>query len=264
MKIPFHKMHGAGNDFIVVDDRDRTFPMNDTGFVRAVCRRQTGIGSDGIILLQPSVEADLRMRFLNPDGNEVDMCGNGARCFARFAFDMDAVREKMTIETNAGLLHAEVLDALIRIDLTEPSGVESDLSVGMEMPVDFINTGVPHAVVRVDDLDKVNVQQLGSTLRYHERFAPEGTNANFIHVESDGMLSARTYERGVENETLACGTGAAAAALVAAHHGWVELPVAVHCASGYDLTINSVGGKVTLTGNAEYVFTGEMEYGDRV
>ncbi len=264
MKIPFTKMHGAGNDFIVVDDRALTFPLGDVAFIQRICARRTGIGCDGIILLQPSEVADLKMRFINPDGNEVGMCGNGARCFARKAFDLGAAPEKMAIETQAGIVRAEVLGKTIRLNLTDPSDWRMGLDVGLEQPVDFVNTGVEHAVVRVDDLDGLDLQTLGSQIRHHELFAPEGTNANFVKVEADGTLSLRTYERGVEAETLACGTGATAAALVSARQGWVDLPVAVHCAGGYDLAVDSGAGGTTLSGGAEYVFEGEVEYGDRI
>lgn len=264
MNIPFHKMHGAGNDFVVVDDRGMTFPSKNKDFLASIGRRRTGIGCDGIILIQPSDAADLRMRFFNPDGNEQDMCGNGARCFARLAHDLGAAPAKMDIETRAGMVHAEVAGSRIRLRLTDPSDWRMGLDAGLDWPVDFVNTGVPHAVVRVDALDALDLPKLGKQLRHHPLFAPEGTNANFVKIEADATLSLRTYERGVEGETLACGTGAAAAALVAARHGWVELPVAVHCAGGCDLVIDSGAAGTTLSGAAEYVFEGEIEYGNRI
>ncbi len=264
MKIPFTKMHGAGNDFIMVDDRALMFPLDDVAFIQRIAARRTGIGCDGIILIQPSETADLRMRFINPDGGEQDMCGNGARCFARLAFDLGAAPEKMEIETQAGIVRAEVLGDQIRLVLTDPSDWRMGLDAGLQSPVDFVNTGVPHAVVRVGDLQELDLPMFGSALRHHELFAPNGTNANFVKVEADATLSIRTYERGVEAETLACGTGATAAALVAAKRGWVELPVVVHCAGGYDLTIDSGAGGTTLSGGAEYVFEGEVGYGDRI
>ena len=264
MKIKFHKMHGAGNDFIMVDDRDLAFPLDDVAFIQRIACRRTGIGCDGIILLQPSDIADFRMRFINPDGGEQDMCGNGARCFSRLAVDLGAAPEKMAIETRAGIVHAEVLGESIRLILTDPTDLHLNLDAGMEWPVDFVNTGVPHAVVRVEELEGLDIPTLGSRLRHHELFLPEGTNANFVKVEADATLSIRTYERGVEAETLACGTGATAAALVAAKRGWVELPVAVHCAGGYELTIDSGAGGTTLSGGAATVFEGEVEYGDRI
>ena len=264
MKIPFYKMHGAGNDFVMVDDRSLSFPVSDREFIARRCARRTGVGCDGILLLQPSDAADLRMRFINPDGNEVEMCGNGARCVARLAFDLGIAAGTMTIGTGAGLVRAQVSGEAIRLDLTEPTDWRFDLEVGLDEPVSAVNTGVPHAIVWVDDLEAVDVAEQGRHLRFHPLFAPEGTNANFVRLEADGSLSVRTYERGVEGETLACGTGAAAAALMAARCGKVELPVAVHCASGYDLMVDSHGPVTTLSGTAEYVFEGEMGYGDRI
>lgn len=264
MRIPFTKMHGAGNDFIVIDDRAASFPLHDRSYMVHICDRRTGVGSDGIILLQHSDTADFRMRFINPDGNEVEMCGNGARCIARFAYDLGTASEQMAMETVAGVVHAEVLGELIRLDLTSPTDLQLDLDLGPDGVVDFVNTGVPHAVCWVGDVQQMDVHKLGAGIRYNERFAPGGTNANFAHVQEDGSLIVRTYERGVEGETLACGTGAAAVAVLAAHRGRVVLPVTVHCASGYDLVIDYSQSGTTLLGGASYVFTGEVNYGNRL
>lgn len=257
-------MHGAGNDFVMVDDRSLTFPVADAAFVQRIASRRTGIGCDGVILLQPSNSADIRMRFINPDGNEVEMCGNGARCLARFAYNLGAATANMKIETVAGVVCAEVLDEQIRLSLTDPSDLRLDLKLELGWPVDFVNTGVPHAVVWVDDVQAMDLPRVGSMLRYHDCFAPNGTNANFAKVEPDATLTMRTYERGVEAETMACGTGAAAVAVLAAERGWINLPVSVHCTGGYDLVIDSVRGRTTLSGGATVVFDGEVEYGDRV
>jgi diaminopimelate epimerase len=265
MKIPFTKMHGAGNDFIVVDDRTcRSFPMEDKAFIRRICSRHIGVGCDGILLLQASESADIRMRFINPDGGEQDMCGNGARCIARFAHDRDLAPPKMTIETGAGLVHAEVAEGEVRLELPDSSDLRLDVPVGMDWTVDFVNTGVPHAVAWVEDPRTVDLLSAGSALRYHAFFEPDGTNADFARVEPDGTLALRTYERGVEAETQACGTGAAAAAVLAAERRWVKLPVTVHCIGGHDLVINRICGRTTLAGGAEGVFDGEIEYGNRV
>lgn len=264
MKISFTKMHGAGNDFIMVDDRALTFPLDDPPYIRRVAARSTGVGCDGVILLQPSETADLRMRFMNPDGNEMDMCGNGARCIAQLAFALGAAPARMTIETQAGPVHAQVSDDCVCLELTPPFDMELDLDLGLDGISDFVNTGVPHVVAWVDDVQAVDLIKLGRAIRHHERFAPQGTNANFAQVEPDGTLTVRTYERGVEAETLACGTGAAAVAVVAARRGWIALPVAVHCASGCDLVIDTKAGKTTLSGNAVKVFDGEIEYGNRL
>jgi len=248
----------------MVDDRNLVFPLADKAFVQRIAARRTGIGCDGIILLQPSDISDLRMRFINPDGGEQDMCGNGARCLARLAYDLGAAPVNMKIETGAGIVQAEILDDMVRIDLTDPTDLRLDVAADLEWTVDFVNTGVPHAVAWVEDVQAVDLPVFGRALRYHRLFEPKGTNANFARVEADGTLSIRTYERGVEAETLACGTGAAAVAVLAATRGWVKLPVPVHCVGGHDLVINTVCGTTTLTGGAEHVFDGEIEYGNRV
>ena len=226
--------------------------------------RRTGIGCDGFLLIQSSTAADVRMRFINPDGGEVDMCGNGARCVARFAYELGIAPKQMKIQTGAGVVKAEVMGKQVQLDLTAPKHLQTGVGLGLDWTVDFIDTGVPHAVAWVDDPAEVDILAWGAHLRGHALFGPEGTNANFARVEEDGSITSRTYERGVEAETLACGTGAAAVATIASARGWVNSPVTVHCAGGFDLVIHSVPGAVTLTGSAEFVFDGEVEYGDRL
>ncbi len=264
MKIPFTKMHGAGNDFIMVDDRALLFPVNDTEFIARISSRRTGVGCDGLLLIQPSDRADLRMRFINPDGGEQDMCGNGARCIAKLAFDRGLVSKTMVIETGAGLVQAEILGSQVRLGLTDPVDLKLGLDAELEWPVDFVDTGVPHGVVWVNEVQLIDLYVLGAEIRYHSLFKPNGANANFAVIEADGSISIRTYERGVEAETLACGTGATAVAVIGAERGLVNFPVTVHCAGGFDLVIDSVQGTTTLSGGAETVFAGEIEYGNRV
>lgn len=268
MRIPFWKMHGAANDFILVDDRSRTFPATDTAWLAAIAARRTGVGCEGIILIQPSDTADFRMRFFNPDGSEVEMCGNGARCVARLAHELGAAPARMTIETVAGPLKAEQADRQIRLHLTAPKDwrLNRALTVGgRTLTYGFVNSGVPHAVVEVADLTACDVQGLGSALRHHADFAPKGTNANFISVTGPHSLDVRTYERGVEAETLACGTGIAASALVAGKLGRVTPPVQITAASGDVLTVDYTltqdgADAVTLLGPAVHVFQGVLEY----
>ena len=268
MKIKFWKMHGAQNDFVLFDDRRGRFPVADRAFIARVAARHSGIGSEGVMLIQKSATADFRMRFFNPDGGEVDMCGNGARCVARLAFELGAADKKMTIETKAGRLKAQVMQKAVRIWLTEPTGWRLDGSLelaGKSLIYDFVNTGVPHVVIRTNDLNEVDVCKTGAEIRHHREFAPAGTNVNFVEVLPDGALTVRTYERGVEAETPACGTGVTACGLVAARHGWVKLPVKVQVASGDVLVVDgrlTADGvsDVTLTGPTEHVFEGMVEY----
>lgn len=268
MNIHFWKMHGAGNDFILVDDRAGTFPVSDTGWIARISARRTGVGCEGVILIQTSAKADFRMRFFNPDGSEVEMCGNGARCVARLAFEIGAAPARMSIETIAGILNAEVMDEAVRVHMPPPTDWRMDRTLdigGRRIRYSFVNTGVPHAVVEVEDLDRQEVQKTGAGIRYHGDFAPAGTNADFIAVTGPKSLRIRTYERGVEAETPACGTGIVAAALIAGRLGRVKPPVGVTCAGGNVLEVGyrlAAGGaeNVTLLGPAEHVFQGSLVY----
>jgi len=212
--------------------------------------------------------AGFRMRFFNPDGGEADMCGNGARCAARLAFELGAVEKKMSIETVAGQIEAQVMPDGVRLWMTKPSGWHLNGSLdlaGRNLTYGFVNTGVPHVVMRTGELRDVDVQEVGSAVRRHRLFAPTGTNVNFMEISPDGDLTVRTYERGVEAETLACGTGVTACALIAAKHCWVTLPVNIHVASGDVLTVDAElteeGAEcVTLAGPTEHVFEGCIDY----
>jgi diaminopimelate epimerase len=268
MNIPFYKMHGASNDFILVDDRAQTFPATDGAWLARISARRTGIGCEGIILIQPSDKASFRMRFFNPDGSEVEMCGNGARCVARLASDLGAAPKTMTIDTVAGLLKAEVNGDQVCLFMTTPKDWRLDRTLkidGHDHAYGFVNSGVPHCVMPVGNLDACDVNSLGAKVRYHADFKPAGTNANFVAVTGSASLRIRTYERGVEAETLACGTGIVASALVMAKAGRVKAPVEVTAGSGDVLTVNFVltpdgAQEVTLLGPAVHVFKGTLEY----
>ena len=265
----FWKLHGAGNDFILLDDRDRTFPTARADSIRTLCDRRTGIGSDGLLLIQSAdaPDADLRMRFFNPDGNEADMCGNAARCLARLAVDRGLAANPMTIETRAGPIRATVhANGAVTVAMPAPSPVQAcelDLDDGRPLAGVRVNTGVPHAVFIVEDLAATPVATLGAAIRRHPDFAPAGTNVDFVAITGPAALAIRTYERGVEAETAACGTGITAAALAAADAGAVKPPVRVTTAGGDTLTVNferrgSSVVHVTLTGPAVYVFEGHL------
>lgn len=270
MKIPFWKMHGAANDFILVDDRPMNVPAEDKAWIARMAARRTGVGAEGLILIQPSTRADFRMRFFNPDGGEAEMCGNGARCVARLAYALGAAPETMTIETVAGPVGAEIRGEAVLLRMTPPTDwrMNRQLEVdGQVLDYHFVNTGVPHAVILVDDLDRTDVRALGARVRYHADFAPAGTNVNFVRRADDRTLRVRTYERGVEDETPACGTGITACGLVAGRAGWLQArPVRLVTAGGYTLEVdyrmNEAGEAeaVTLLGPAEHVFTGELTY----
>lgn len=261
MQIPFWKMHGAGNDFILVDDREGRFPVTDTAFIARLCDRRRGVGSDGLLLIQPSDMADFRMRFFNPDGSEADLCGNGARCIARLANEIGAAPADMIMETAAGPVRARIRPARVRLHLPPARDWRMNLSIEwrqQKLPLHFVNSGVPHAVAVVEDLAAVDVNALGAAIRHHKLFAPEGANADFIQVTRPASLSIRTYERGVEAETPACGTGMVAAALIAEKLDLVRSPVQVTAASGHVLEVET--SPLVLTGPAEHVFQGTIRF----
>ncbi len=260
MTYKFWKMNGAGNDFVVINDLDANLHI-DKNCVAKIAEK---ISCEGVIFLQPSDVANFKMRFFNPDGNEAEMCGNGARCVARLAYDLKAAPKSMQIETVAGILKALVFTDSVEITMTDPQ----DMRLNIELPeigtVHFINSGVPHVVVIVSDLAEIDVKKLGEKIRYHEAFAPAGTNVNFVEAVSHEKIWLKTYERGVEAETGACGTGAVASALICKKLGMVRVPTIVQCFGGV-LEVNaSIVSKsefvqVTLRGPAVYEFEGEVQ-----
>lgn len=239
--IEFHKMSGSGNDFIIIDNRDLSLDVGDIRqFVRNVCRRKLSVGADGLFLIEPSLRADFKWQFYNSDGSTAEMCGNGSRCVARYAYLKGIAGKKMSFETIAGIISAEVSADIVKVKLTDPSpvilGEKLDID-GMLFVLDIVDTGVPHAVAFVDGLQSFAVAVRGRKIRFHERFAPRGTNADFASVIDRHKIQLRTYERGVEDETLACGTGMVAGVLAAAQRGLVESPVDVEVQSGETLRI---------------------------
>lgn len=266
LPIAFWKMNGAGNDFIVIDHRKPLIPVERMAeFARLVCRRKFSVGADGLFLLEPSQVADFRWRFFNADGSEAEMCGNGARCVARFAYMNGLAAARMRFETLAGIIDASVADTQVTIRMPAPHSLQLDVEVeaaGQGWTVHSVNTGVPHLVVFVDDLDRVDVDALGRTFRYHARFAPAGTNVNFV-ARNKERLAIRTYERGVEAETMACGTGATAAAVVAVARGLAASPVQLTTRGGVPLRVQFSGDgpaadHVLLRGPAHVVYRGEL------
>jgi diaminopimelate epimerase len=268
--LQFTKMNGAGNDFVMLDNRARAYAL-DPATIARLCDRHRGVGADGLIAVEPAENgADFRMRYYNADGGEAEMCGNGARCFARFASRLVGGAETVSFETMAGVVTARLLGDLVRLQMSQPRDMTLGTPLGVHgqtFTVHFVNTGVPHAVVVVEDLASVDVVGLGAALRYHEHFAPRGTNANFIAVEGPGRLAIRTYERGVEGETLACGTGVCAAALVHSALTGATSPIAVRVRGGEILEVGftregDLFRNVTLTGPADFVFEGQIPLAD--
>jgi diaminopimelate epimerase len=255
----FYKYQGTGNDFILVDDRQQNFPIQK-GLVAQLCHRRFGIGADGLILLQNHAEYDFRMVYFNADGNESSMCGNGGRCLVRFAHHLGVFNEKTTFLAVDGVHEAFIRDGLVHLKMTDVTEVQHDPAF------DFLNTGSPHYVAYVQDLRHFDVFGQGKQIRYSDRFAPGGTNVNFVEQLETDNLFVRTYERGVEDETYSCGTGVTACAL-SYFLRKSEVPTA-----GHTVRIQTLGGQlqvsfrpdgtgrfsdIYLIGPAERVFEGK-------
>ncbi|HEY1583667.1 MAG TPA: diaminopimelate epimerase [Chthoniobacterales bacterium] len=265
----FTKMNGAGNDFVLLDNRAGELRLTSEQIAR-LCDRHRGVGADGVLLLEcPMNGADFRMRYYNADGGEAEMCGNGARCFARFADRTSGPLETVSFETPAGIIGAQMIGELVKLQMSQPN----DLRLGLEVPVSgenfragYVDSGVPHVVVPVARIDEVDVRLLGSALRHHPMFAPRGANANFSEERGRHSIAIRTYERGVEDETLACGTGVVASALLFAANRNVSGPIDVQVRGGDTLQVDFTRSgqdfsNVTLTGPADFVFDGSIDLG---
>jgi diaminopimelate epimerase len=269
MTLQFVKMNGAGNDFVMLDNRDLSLALSGDQ-IACLCDRHRGIGADGLLLVEPATgSGDFKMRYYNADGGEAEMCGNGARCFGRFVNHLHGgTLARIRFETLAGLISAEFEHGQVRINMSAPFDLKLAQTLpvaGESLTVHSVNTGVPHAVVFFDDVDAVDVRKLGAGLRYHEAFAPKGTNANFAQVLAPDSIRIRTYERGVEDETLACGTGMVASALI--HHELTGAPSPIRVkvqggdtlAVGFEESAPHEYTNVTLFGPADFVFTGSVE-----
>jgi diaminopimelate epimerase len=263
----FTKMNGAGNDFVLIDNRAGDVKLTGKQIAR-LCDRHRGVGADGVLLVEPPKNgADFRMRYYNSDGGEAEMCGNGARCFARFVQRKAEIGERISFETPAGIIGAQLLGELVRLNMSEPRDARFDVEISAgdrTWRAHLINTGVPHVVVSVSKIDDLDVNGEGSAIRYHAMFAPAGANANFLERRGAREIAIRTYERGVESETLACGTGVVASALVFAATQNTDGPITVLVRGGNALSVDfrrdgNHFREVTLTGPAEFVFEGTIE-----
>ncbi len=263
----FTKMNGAGNDFVLLDNRAGDLSLTNAQIAK-ICDRHRGVGADGVLVLEkPANGADFRMRYYNADGGEAEMCGNGARCFARYADRTAGPLAQVSFETPAGVIGAQLHGELVTLKMSDPQ----DLRLELEVPVDgenfragFVDSGVPHVVVPVAQIDEVDVRSLGAKLRQHSMFAPRGANANFLERRGPSSIAIRTYERGVEDETLACGTGVVASALIFAARENQAGPIDVLVRGGDTLQVGFVRDgdgfrEVTLAGPADFVFDGVIE-----
>ncbi len=266
-KVHFTKMNGAGNDFVMLDNRAGNLELSAPQISR-MCDRHRGIGADGVLVLEPAANsADFRMRYYNADGGEAEMCGNGARCFARYTSEIAGPLKRLSFETPAGVIAAAVGRDGVTLQMSEPKDLRLNIEIsaaGKAFVCHYIDSGVPHVVIPVEDIAPVNVCEIGSAVRHHKEFAPRGANVNFLEKRGRGQIAIRTFERGVEDETLACGTGVVASALIFAATEGAESPVGVLVKGGDELQVgfDKHGDRftnVTLTGPAEFVFEGSVE-----
>lgn len=269
-KISFYKMVATGNDFVVVDNRKKAV-TDAPRFAREVCDRHQGVGADGLLLLEPSKGADYKMRIVNADGSEAEACGNGFRCAALLAYEKLGFPAQQTFESLAGKIDAFVKRSRVRVRLMNPSDFKEEEKIqaaGRDLHYYFIRVGVPHVVIFVEGVSEMPVFEIGREVRYHPHFKPAGTNVNFVEIKGPRSIAVRTYERGVEVNTLACGTGSTASAVVSVLMGRVETPVEVRTEGGEILTVDFArnGEKVEnvyLEGGAKIVFEGELAVNDK-
>lgn len=257
----FTKLSATGNDFILFDGRDLALPGDLTSFFRRLCQRRTGVGADGILLIESSPTADFRMRYFNADGRESEMCGNGARAAAYYAARRGIAPPEMRFEVSGHEYHAEVEGNLVRLRMQPPRDLRVDLGVLHEKDLEeggFVDTGVPHFVIFADDIDRIDVTGIGRKYRHDPAFQPRGTNVDFVKVVSPHSLRVRTYERGVEAETLACGTGVTAAAVIADHLHRVEFPVTIEVLGGRLRLSRGPGDAPVLEGTVDHIYDGDL------
>lgn len=272
MKISFTKYHGSGNDFILIDSCYLPPQFDIPLFARSLCDRRQGIGADGLILLCSSSVADYKMRIFNADGSEPSMCGNGICCLYDFIQKRESCSSELKIETLHGILKCRRSQEEIGINLGVPRILHWPIELS-QRSIFVVNTGVPHAILFDDELDIRNVSEEGAKIRFHPQFAPVGVNVNFVSVTADGQIKLRTYERGVEGETLACGTGAAAAAFVSMKHHGLKEPISVFTRLSFEkgpikyrqglrfqfCSDNKGELEIELLGSAKKVFEGFVE-----
>jgi len=264
MAITFYKMNGSGNDFIIIDNRSNIVDKKSiSSFVATLCKRKFSVGADGLILIESSEKADFKWCFYNSDGSEAEMCGNGSRCVSRLAHMLGICEDHLCFDTRVGIINAIVKGTRVKIAMPDPMNIVLDEEIDGAPSLSRINTGVPHAVIIVDDIENAPVIKMGRIIRNHRAFMPDGTNVNFMRLSSKNQIAIRTYERGVEDETYSCGTGAIASALIAAIKYNMQSPITVQTRSGDDLNIflkktdNGVS-EIFLEGPTQMIYQGKL------
>jgi diaminopimelate epimerase len=268
MKHPLHftKASGAGNDFVIINNIDGALRLDQSKLAIALCSRHFGIGADGLLVLESSRRVDFFMRYYNADGSYGGMCGNGGRCAARFAFLQKIAGPSMKFEALDYVYEAKVGDNAVTLKMKDASILRPDIKIqvhGHSFTGDFVETGSPHLVIFHEKVEELNVHDLGRELAHASVFAPEGSNVNFVNVSAPQRLVNRTYERGVEAETLACGTGAIASAIVSSVRSGFLSPVRLNVRSGEELLVHFKrdGARFTdisLEGSAYILFSGTL------
>lgn len=259
MQVHFYKYQGTGNDFVIIDNRSEFFPKEDTKLIERLCDRRFGIGADGLMLLENDPETDFKMVYYNSDGNQSTMCGNGGRCLVAFAKQLNVIGDATSFNAVDGLHHASVdKDGIVSLQMIDVDEIK------INPDYSFLNTGSPHHVQIVEDLEHYNVKENGAAIRYGELYGKAGSNINFVKKIDDSTFALRTYERGVEDETLACGTGATAAAIAMNATGQTDLTAINVNVEGGKLSVSfeKEGNKyvnVFLNGPAKFVFEGTIE-----
>ncbi len=272
-EIYFIKIHGAGNDFILIDNFENKYKFDLPKLARKVCPRRIGIGADGLLVIEKSKKADFKMRYLNADGTEVGMCGNGGRCISFYAFNnLLKNKKKLSFEALNKIYLAELVGKNIRLIMNNPTDFRTDLEIkhkNTNIKFDFLNTGAPHVciftsknpILNNKNFADMDIIDIGKFLRYHKYFSPEGTNVNFIKIRGVGNIDIRTYERGVEDETLSCGTGSIACGILSAlRYNW-KPPIVVNTLNKFKLIIdfklhNNKLSNVSLEGASQIVYSG--------
>jgi diaminopimelate epimerase len=264
-RIPFSKLSASANDFIVLDNRGGNFSSTASILAKRLCAHRYSVGADGLILIENSKKASFRVRYFNPDGEEFNTCGNGGRCAVRYAFLSVIAGRKMNLETNIGVIDAEVIGSGVRIRFVSPSRYTLNVPVpinGQTLKGHLVRLGEPHFVMYVHDIRNHEILPLARKIRYHEKFQPEGTNVHFIEPVDLHYVKIRSYERGVENETLACGSGCISSAIATYATNQTKPPITFEPQSGIPVTVYFPEGSnfqdLYLEGDARLVYRGEL------
>jgi diaminopimelate epimerase len=258
----FGKIVGSGNDFIIIDNRENIIKKRNY-IAKKLCDRKFGIGADGLLLLEKSQKADFKMRIFNPDGSEAEMCGNGLRCILRFIYENSlSNKKKLKIETKAGILDGEIKGKRIKIRIRLVEEPNLNIKIPLEQKTiigNYINTGVPHTIIFVNDVEEMNIEEIGPKIRYNKIFGEKGTNVDWVEIIKDKFIKIRTYERGVEGETLSCGTGAVASAIITFLKEGMGSPINVITRSKEILKVyfDNELKNIYLEGKTFYSFKGE-------